>query len=213
MCASFSLSLFPSPLSHSVLCIDAKLNFDDNALYRHADLLSLRDPTQEDPREVEAEKAGLNYIGLDGDIGCLVNGAGLAMATMDAIKLMGGTPANFLDIGGGASKDQVMQAFNLLNRDPATKAILVNIFGGIMRCDVIALGLIAAAQQLGLKKPVVIRLAGTNVEEAKKLIDDSGLRMLTADDLGEAAKKAVRVVEIMDMAKDAHLDVNFQIPL
>lgn len=153
-----------------VLCVDAKLNFDDNALYRQPDLVALRDYTQEDPREVEADKAGLNYIGLDGNIGCLVNGAGLAMATMDAIKLTGGTPANFLDMGGGASKDQVIQAFKLLNADKQTKAILVNIFGGIMRCDVIALGLIAAAQTLELKKPVVIRLAGTNVAEAKKLI-------------------------------------------
>lgn len=175
--------------------------------------LSASAPTEEDPREVEADKAGLNYIGLDGNIGCLVNGAGLAMATMDAIKLTGGTPANFLDMGGGASKDQVIQAFGLLNADKQTKAILVNIFGGIMRCDVIALGLIAAAQTLGLKKPVVIRLAGTNVAEAKRLIEESGLRMLTADDLQEAATKAVRVVQIINMAEDANLDVNFQLPL
>jgi len=196
-----------------ILCVDAKLNFDDNALYRQPELVALRDYTQEDPREVEADKAGLNYIGLDGSIGCLVNGAGLAMATMDAIKLTGGTPANFLDIGGGATKDQVISAFQLLNADKQTKAILVNIFGGIMRCDVIALGIIAAAQTLGLKKPVVIRLAGTNVEEAKKLIDESGLRMLTADDLQEAATKAVRVVQIIDMAADADLNVNFELPL
>jgi len=137
----------------------------------------------------------------------------LAMATMDVIKLSGGSPANFLDMGGGASKDQVMQAFQLLNTDAQVKAILVNIFGGIMRCDVIALGLIAAATQLGLKKPVVIRLQGTNVEEAKRLIDESGLRMLTADDLGEAAQKVVRVVDILKMAEDAHLSVNFELPL
>jgi len=196
-----------------ILCVDAKMNFDDNALYRQPELVAFRDYTQEDPREVSADKAGLNYIGLDGNIGCLVNGAGLAMATMDAIKLTGGTPANFLDIGGGASKDQVIAAFQLLNSDKQTKAILVNIFGGIMRCDVIALGLIAAAQTLQLKKPVVIRLAGTNVKEAKQLIDESGLRMLTADDLQEAATKAVRVVQIIDMAEDAKLDVNFQLPL
>ena len=159
--------------------MDAKLNFDDNALYRQPDLVALRDYTQEDPREVEADKAGLNYIGLDGNIGCLVNGAGLAMATMDAIKLTGGTPANFLDMGGGATKDQVIQAFKLLNADKQTKAILVNIFGGIMRCDIIALGLIAAAQTLGLKKPVVIRLAGTNVAEAKKLIVSNNTRRRT----------------------------------
>ena len=196
-----------------VLTVDAKLNFDDNAVFRQKQLFALRDHSQEDKREVEADKAGLNYIGLDGNIGCLVNGAGLAMATLDVIKLHGGNPANFLDMGGGASKDQVMQAFQLLNKDDAVKAILVNIFGGIMRCDVIALGLIAAATQLGLKKPVVIRLQGTNVEEAKRLIDESGLRMLTADDLGEAAQKVVRVVDILKMAEDAHVKVNFELPL
>lgn len=206
-----------NPLSEThdgrILAVDAKLNFDDNAVFRQKELNALRDPSQEDPREVEAEKAGLNYIGLDGNIGCLVNGAGLAMATLDVIKLSGGSPANFLDLGGGATKDQVMQAFQLLNQDPAVKAILVNIFGGIMRCDIIALGLIAAATELGLKKPVVIRLQGTNVDEAKKLIEESGLRMLTADDLGEAAQKVVRVVDILKMAEDAQLSVNFELPL
>ena len=196
-----------------IVAVDAKLNFDDNAAFRQKPLFAMRDPTQEDKREVEADKAGLNYIGLDGNIGCLVNGAGLAMATLDVIKLHGGNPANFLDMGGGASKDQVMQAFQLLNKDEQVKAILVNIFGGIMRCDVIALGLIAAATQLGLKKPVVIRLQGTNVEEAKRLIDESGLRMLTAGDLGEAAQKVVRVVDILKMAEDAHVKVNFELPL
>ena len=196
-----------------VVTVDAKLNFDDNASFRQKPLFGLRDHSQEDKREVEADAAGLNYIGLDGNIGCLVNGAGLAMATLDVIKLQGGNPANFLDMGGGASKDQVMQAFQLLNQDEHVKAILVNIFGGIMRCDVIALGLIAAATQLGLKKPVVIRLQGTNVEEAKRLIDESGLRMLTADDLGEAAQKVVRVVDILKMAEDAHVKVNFELPL
>lgn len=196
-----------------ILCVDGKLNFDDNALFRQKDLAQLRDFSQEDPREVEADKAGLNYIGLDGNIGCLVNGAGLAMATMDAIKLNGGTPANFLDVGGGATKDQVMAAFKLLNSDKNVKAILVNIFGGIMRCDIIALGIIAAAQTIGMKKPVVIRLAGTNVNEAKKLIEECGFKMLIADDLQEAAAKSVRVSEIMKLAEDAHVNVSFEIPL
>lgn len=196
-----------------VLCVDAKLNFDDNAVFRQKEIFELRDPTQEDSREVEAEKYGLNYIGLDGNIGCMVNGAGLAMATMDCIKLYGGSPANFLDLGGGASKDVVAAAFALLNRDPQVEAILVNVFGGIARCDVIALGLIAAATKLGLKKPVVIRLAGTNVKEAVHLIEESGLRMLTAHDLGEAAQKVVRVVDIVRMAREAHLDIAFELPI
>jgi succinyl-CoA synthetase beta subunit len=196
-----------------VLCVDAKFNFDDNAAFRHADLFALRDPSQEDPREVAADKAGLNYIQLDGNIGCLVNGAGLAMATMDCIKLHGGSPANFLDIGGGASAQQVTQAFKLLNADPQVKAILVNIFGGIMRCDVIALGLISAVTELGIKKPLVVRLAGTNVSEAKKLIEESGLRMLSADDLEDASTKVVRIVEILKMAEAAHVQVSFEIPL
>lgn len=196
-----------------VLCIDAKLNFDSNAGYRQKEIFSLWDPSQEDPREVEAAKHDLNYVGLDGQIGCLVNGAGLAMATMDAIKLNGGNPANFLDIGGGANVTQVTAAFKLLNSDSQVKAILVNIFGGIMRCDVLALGLISAINTLGIKKPIVVRLAGTNVEQAKKLIEESGLRMLTADDLGEAAEKAVRVVEIIKLAHQAHLDINFEMPL
>lgn len=197
----------------NVVCADAKLNFDDNSEFRQKELFTLRDSSQEDPREVSAAEVGLNYIGLDGNIGCLVNGAGLAMASMDAIKLHGGSPANFLDMGGGANSQQVKSAFGILNSDPQVKAILVNIFGGIMRCDVIALGMIQAAQELGIKKPIVIRLAGTNVEAAQQLIDESGLRMLTAGDLGEAASKAVRVVEILDMAQKAKLDVSFEIPL
>jgi len=196
-----------------VLCVDAKFNFDDNSAFRHPDLFALRDPTQEDPREVAAEKNGLNYIQLDGNIGCLVNGAGLAMATMDCIKLHGGSPANFLDIGGGASAQQVTQAFSLLNADPQVKAILVNIFGGIMRCDVIALGLISAVTELGIKKPLVVRLAGTNVSEARKLIEESGLRMLSADDLEDASTKVVRIVDILKMAEAAHVNVSFEIPL
>lgn len=196
-----------------VLCLDAKLNFDDNAYFRQKDLFALRDPSQEDEREVQAEKFDLNYIGLDGSIGCLVNGAGLAMATMDAISLSGGSPANFLDVGGGANKTQITEAVRILNNDTRVKAILVNIFGGIMRCDVIALGLISAATELGIKKPLVVRLAGTNVEKAKQLIDESGLRMLTAEDLGEAAQKACKVVDIVNMANEAHLDVSFELPM
>jgi len=159
------------------------------------------------------QKYGLNYIGLDGDIGCLVNGAGLAMATMDSIKLYGGAPANFLDLGGAANSQQVIAAFNLLNNDRNVKAVLVNIFGGIMRCDTIAMGLIRAVQELGLKKPLVVRLQGTNVEAARKIIDDSGLRILTADDLSDAAQRVVRVVQIMRMAEEAHVNVSFELPL
>lgn len=196
-----------------VLALDAKLNFDDNAEYRQKEIFSMRDESQEDPREVIANHLGLNYVGLDGQIGCLVNGAGLAMATMDAIKLNGGNPANFLDMGGGANAEQVTAACKLLDSDKQVKAILINIFGGIMRCDIIALGLISAVQTLNLKKPLIVRLAGTNVDKAKKLIEDCGLRILTADDLGEAAQKAVRVTEIIKMAEQAHVNVNFEIPL
>lgn len=196
-----------------VLALDAKLNFDDNAAYRQKDIFAQADTSQEDPREVVADEIGLNYVGLDGEIGCLVNGAGLAMATMDAIKLNGGNPANFLDMGGGANAEQVTQAVKLLADDPQVKAILINIFGGIMRCDVIALGLISAVKTLNLSKPLIVRLAGTNVDKAKELIDDCGMRILTADDLGEAAQKAVRVAKIVDMAEEAHIGVNFEIPM
>jgi len=196
-----------------VLCVDAKLNFDPNSDFRQKEIMALRDTSQEDQREVEAEKFSLNYIGLDGDIGCLVNGAGLAMATMDSIKLHGGNPANFLDVGGGATTQQVTAAFSILDKDPNVRAVLVNIFGGIMRCDTIALGLITAVSELGLKKPLVVRLAGTNLEAAKELIEESGLRILTADDLAEAAKKVVRVVEIMKMAQEAQVRVSFELPL
>jgi len=196
-----------------VLCVDGKLNFDDNADFRQHELFALRDESQMDPREVAASHAGLNYIGLDGSIGCLVNGAGLAMATLDVIKLHNGNPANFLDLGGGANASQVLEAFKLLNSDPNVKAILVNIFGGIMRCDVIALGIIKAVTELGMKKPLVVRLQGTNLKEAKKLIEESGMRMLMADDLEDAAQKAVRVVDILKMAADAHVSVSFELPL
>ncbi len=175
-----------------VLALDAKFNFDDNALYRHPEIAALRDIAEEDPREVEASKHGLNYIGLDGNIACLVNGAGLAMATMDIIKFYGGEPANFLDVGGGATEEQVTEAFKILITDKKVKAILVNIFGGIMKCDIIAQGIINAAKTLRLSVPLVVRLEGTNVEAGKKLIADSGLAVIAADDLADAAQKAVK---------------------
>ncbi|MEO5719779.1 MAG: ADP-forming succinate--CoA ligase subunit beta [Chthoniobacterales bacterium] len=174
-----------------VLALDAKFNFDDNALYRHPEIAAMRDTAEEDPREVEASKYGLNYIGLDGNIACLVNGAGLAMATMDIIKFYGGSPANFLDVGGGATEEQVTQAFKLLVSDPNVKAILVNIFGGIMKCDVIAQGIVNAVKAVNLPVPLIVRLEGTNVDAGKKIIADSGLPVTTADDLGDAAQKAV----------------------
>jgi len=175
-----------------VLALDAKFNFDDNALYRHPEIAALRDVAEEDPREVEASKHGLNYIGLDGNIACLVNGAGLAMATMDIIKFYGGEPANFLDVGGGATEEQVTEAFRILMADKKVKAILVNIFGGIMKCDIIAQGIINAAKTVKLSMPLVVRLEGTNVEAGKKLIADSGLAVIAADDLADAAQKAVK---------------------
>lgn len=196
-----------------VFCIDSKLNFDENADFRQHEVFALRDPSQEDPREVVASKAGLNYIGLDGNIGCLVNGAGLAMATLDIIKLYGGSPANFLDLGGGAGEKQVSEAFNLLNADSSVKAILVNIFGGIMRCDIIALGIIKAVQEVGMKKPIVIRLQGTNVQAARDLIESSGLRMVMAEDLDDAAKKAVKMADIVTMAQNINVKVSFELPL
>ena len=175
-----------------VLALDAKFNFDDNAIYRHPEVAALRDIAEEDPREVEASKHGLNYIGLDGNIACLVNGAGLAMATMDIIKFYGGEPANFLDVGGGATEEQVTEAFKILIADKKVKAILVNIFGGIMKCDIIAQGIINAAKTLKLSVPLVVRLEGTNVEAGKKLIAESGLAVIAADDLADAAQKAVK---------------------
>ena len=174
-----------------VLALDAKFNFDDNALYRHPEIAALRDVAEEDPREVAASKHGLSYIGLDGNIACLVNGAGLAMATMDVIKFYGGEPANFLDVGGGATEEQVTEAFKILLADQKVKAILVNIFGGIMKCDVIAQGIINAAKSIKLSVPVVVRLEGTNVERAKQLLKESGLALITAGDLADAAQKAV----------------------
>ena len=196
-----------------VYVCDAKLNFDDNAEYRQKKIHDYRDRSQEDSREVEAAQYDLNYIGLDGSIGCLVNGAGLAMATMDIIKLHGGTPANFLDVGGGATSSQVQKAFEILNADKEVKCIMVNIFGGIMRCDVIAQGVVKAAKTIGMEKPVVVRLQGTNVEEAKALIDASGFRMILADDLDDAAEKAVRIADIVKQAQAIQVGVSFELPL
>lgn len=194
-----------------VVVCDAKLNFDDNAEFRQGGVFKLRDRSQEDPREVEAAKYDLNYIGLSGNIGCMVNGAGLAMATLDIIKLKGGDPANFLDVGGGASESQVKKAFELLNADKNVRCILVNIFGGIMKCDIIAAGVVNAARAIGLKKPIVIRLKGTNVDAAKKLVAESGIPMVMTDDLDDAATKAVKMAEICDKAIAANLDVQFSI--
>src|SRR5690349_5764612 len=174
-----------------LIALDAKLNFDPNALFRHPDIVALRDLDEEDPAEIEASKFDLSYISLDGDIGCLVNGAGLAMATMDVIKLYGGNPANFLDVGGGASAEKVTEAFKIMLKNPKLKAILVNIFGGIMRCDVIAEGVVAAAKQVGLKVPLVVRLEGTNVDLGKKILADSGLPIISGNDMGDAAQKVV----------------------
>jgi len=177
--------------SGRVIALDAKMTFDDNALYRHPDIAAMRDPEEEDPRENEAKEFDLSYIALDGSIGCMVNGAGLAMATMDIIQLSGGRPANFLDVGGGADESKVTAAFKLLLADPNVRAVLVNIFGGIMKCDVIAKGIVAAARQVGLKLPLVVRLEGTNVDLGKQILAGSGLPILAADDLGDAARKAV----------------------
>jgi succinyl-CoA synthetase beta subunit len=177
-----------------VVALDAKVNFDDNALFRHKDIEELRDEDEEDPAELEAAKHDLNYIKLDGSIGCMVNGAGLAMATMDIIKLYGGDPANFLDVGGGATKERVTEAFKLILSDPNVEGILVNIFGGIMRCDVIAEGVVAAAREVSLDVPLVVRLEGTNVDLGKKILAESGLPIVSGDDLGDAAEKVVKAV-------------------
>ena len=198
--------LAETPDGRVVVC-DGKINFDDNAEYRQKKIFGFRDKSQEDPREVEAAEYDLNYIGLTGNIGCMVNGAGLAMATMDIIKLKGGDPANFLDVGGGANENQVQKAFELLNADKNVQCILVNIFGGIMRCDVIATGIINAAKNIGMKKPIIVRLKGTNVEEARKLISESGLQLFVNDDLEEAADKAVSIAKVMTAAEASNLNV------
>jgi len=178
-----------------IIALDAKMNFDDNALFRHKEVAELRDETEEDPAELEAARHDLNYIKLDGSIGCMVNGAGLAMATMDIIKLNGGDPANFLDVGGGATKERVTEAFKIILRDPNVEGVLVNIFGGIMRCDVIAEGVVAAAREVSIEVPLVVRLEGTNVDLGKNILAESGLPILSADDLGDAAAKIVKAVK------------------
>jgi succinyl-CoA synthetase beta subunit len=179
----------------NLLCLDAKINFDDNALERHPEIRALRDESEEDPKEIEASKFDLSYVALDGTIGCMVNGAGLAMATMDIIKLYGAEPANFLDIGGGATRDKVTAAFKIITADPRVKGILVNIFGGIAKCDVIAEGVVAAVKEVGLKVPLVVRLEGTNVDLGKKILRESGLNVIPADDLDDAAQKIVKAVK------------------
>jgi succinyl-CoA synthetase beta subunit len=181
--------------SGDVIALDAKMNFDDNALYRHSDIMEMRDEDEEDPTELEASKHELNYIKLDGSIGCMVNGAGLAMATMDIIKLCGAEPANFLDVGGGATKERVTTAFKIILSDPNVEGILVNIFGGIMRCDVIAEGVVAAAREVSLQVPLVVRLEGTNVDLGKKILGESGLAIITADNLADAAAMIVQSVK------------------
>ena len=180
---------------NKLLCLDAKIGFDSNALYRHPDIVALRDVTEEDDKEIEASKYDLNYVALDGSIGCMVNGAGLAMATMDIIKLYGAEPANFLDVGGGASKEKVAAAFKIITADPKVRGILVNIFGGIMKCDVIAEGVVAAVKEVGLEVPLVVRLEGTNVEQGKTIINESGLNVISANDLDDAAQKIVSAVK------------------
>jgi len=180
--------------SGELICLDAKIGFDDSALYRRLDIAALRDLTEEDAKEIEASRYDLNYVALDGTIGCMVNGAGLAMATMDIIKLYGETPANFLDVGGGASQEKVTAAFKIITSDPHVKGILINIFGGIMRCDVIAEGVVAAVKEVGLRVPLVVRLEGTNVELGKQIIENSGLNVIPADDLDDAAQKIVKAV-------------------
>jgi len=204
---------FAEDSSGEYFCLDAKIRFDDNADFRQKAVFDQRDWTQEDPSEVEAANYNLNYISLDGDIGCMVNGAGLAMATMDIIKLHGGSPANFLDVGGGATATQVKEAFKIITGDPKVNAIMVNIFGGIMRCDVIAEGIIAAAKELNLATPIVVRLQGTNVDEAKVMIGSSGMKILPVDNLDEAARLAVKLSNIVGIARTAHVDVKFELPI
>lgn len=190
-CTLLEINPLAETAENQLVAADAKLNFDDNAVFRQKDVFSLRDQSQEDPREVAAAAADLNYIGLDGEIGCMVNGAGLAMATMDIIKLHGGTPANFLDVGGNASENQVVEAFKILTADSRVKAILVNIFGGIMKCDIIASGIVNAAKQVSLKVPLIVRLEGTNVDMGKSILKESGMAIIPAEDLDDAARKAV----------------------
>lgn len=197
----------------NIVCADAKLNFDDNADFKHKELFELRDETQEDPREVRARKSNLSFIGLDGNIGCIVNGAGLAMGTMDIIKLYGGEPANFLDVGGGATQEALTEALKILNDDKKVQAVLINIFGGIMRCDLVALGIIHAAKQTKLRVPLIVRLQGTNYKEAKQILEGNEMKVIIADDLEEAAEKAVKMATIMEMAKNIDVKVTFELPI
>jgi len=213
-CSLLEINPMAEDVDGNVYCMDCKVVLDPNAEYRQKELFSLRDNRQEDELEVRANKANLNYIRLDGNIGCMVNGAGLAMATMDIIKLSGGEPANFLDVGGGATVDQVTEAFKIITADKTkVHAILVNIFGGIMRCDVIAAGVIKAASELDLKIPIVVRLQGTRVEDAKALIANSKMRILACDSLAEAAKMVVKLSSIVELAKQAQLDVKFELSI
>ncbi|KAG9510628.1 Succinate--CoA ligase [ADP-forming] subunit beta, mitochondrial, partial [Fragariocoptes setiger] len=204
---------FVEDTTGKVLCLDAKCRFDDNAAFRHKELFDSRDWSQSDKREHQANEHNLNYISLDGDIGCLVNGAGLAMATMDIIKLHGGNPANFLDVGGGATSKQVTEAFRIISSDPKVQAILVNIFGGIMRCDIIAEGIISAAETLNLKTPIIVRLQGTRVDDAQAIMTASNMRIHAKDDLDEAARLAVKLSQIVSLAKSADVGVNFELPI
>jgi succinyl-CoA synthetase beta subunit len=194
-CSLAEINPFILTTDGKVYALDAKINFDDNALFRHKDILDLRDTNEEDPLEVDASKYGLNYIKLDGTVGCMVNGAGLAMATMDIIKYAGGSPANFLDVGGGANQEQIKNAFRILISDPSVKAVLINIFGGILRCDVLAAGVVAAARDLKVKVPIVIRMEGTNVEEGRRILAESGLNFTIAEGMKDAAEKVVRVAQ------------------
>lgn len=212
-CTTVEINPMSEDVDGSVMAMDAKLNFDDNAEFRNKDLFKLRDWSQEDKREAVAAEADLNYIGLNGHIGCLVNGAGLAMATMDIISLHGGSPANFLDVGGGATADQVTQAFELITSDPNVRAIMVNIFGGIMRCDVIAQGIVNAADKLSIKVPIVVRLQGSKVEDAKAILAQSSMKILSCDNLDEAAKMATKLSEIVAIAQKANMNVSFELPL
>ncbi|XP_063712607.1 succinate--CoA ligase [ADP-forming] subunit beta, mitochondrial-like [Symsagittifera roscoffensis] len=209
------LEINPLSLDYNrrIVCMDCKMNFDDNAAFRRKEIFSKKDLSQEDERDIKAEKADINYIGLDGNIGCLVNGAGLAMATMDIIKLHGGDPANFLDVGGGATVEQVKEAFDLITSDKGVNAILVNIFGGIMSCDVIAEGIIKAARELQLKVPVVVRLQGSHEEAARERITASDLKIIACDSLDEAAKKVVRFSDIVGLAREVEVDVKFKLPI
>lgn len=212
-CILLEINPFTETTDGTVLCMDCKINVDDNTEFRQGEIFAKKDNSQEDWRDVKAAKADLNYIGLDGEIGCLVNGAGLAMATMDIIKLHGGNAANFLDVGGGATASQVKEAFELITADPRVQAILVNIFGGIMRCDVIAEGIIEAAKSLKLTVPIVVRLQGTNVDEAKIKIATSPLKIIACDNLDEAARVVVKMSEIVGLAKASGVSVQFELPI